>query len=1301
MSASKSDDLQETTRESLTSQPDQPTGQNISPPYSEEFSADKELKLSNRKFKQTTYDFYKHKNITPVSQLTSNLPFPTPHLLAQFASKTNTDYKPGETDAQYETRLALPDGWKLLTTASNNSKANGYFGAAYCHPEHQQVVIAHRGTKNLGALWTDLGGVELNHYVPQMCSASTFAHKVVKVLREVKREMGVSLQLFFTGHSLGGWLAQVTTFTSEYLTREGNFFLRNINDNDCYHPHTVVFDSPGCKDMLLQMTDKLDVRLDVCSIELGHLDITTYLSAPNRINTCSKHVGTVYRIFPDFSDMGWWERNTALYDVTTNTMDTILKVFDPQTGQVHKDEHGNLKIQVVVDWPATFGFYRDREYKDFFKWAKHLNNYNPEITDKILPVKGYHPIRYQTKTYDERVSRLSVFSQEESQFMQDYLRIRQSPEVFKSKEVLSVMEDNQAQENAEKMLQSFDIENNTVICTDGIALQTLIPYVKLLLQLFPGIKESTKRALSSDEIRNKFYRFETNSCIERINKSPLDFIPDTLSVRDFLADEQQQVLQLQMVNGDEWTGLIKVYQVLEKTGCLKEGQYTVLKIESLLSVNKFVDLRTLTQSIKAPYLILVACEANELLKAETKDKIRAFFETIKQKHFIKVVLTTQSEDRGAQFLQYVGKEICGKGFVTRHEHATWCDLTSSSQEKMLEKSVTFQGAKISLNELMSVESPVATFLPLGALLEEKELKIADPVPIANVYNEINFIGRTLRCLKAIKQEIFSDKDVIEEHVYLASTEQEFKQLCQLHPNSNVHWLEEDKSGNLVWQESQGSLETVRRYIDTESSHTYTADDLDLLLEQAQHQRVILISDTAGMGKSTVLTHLSKQIKQKFPTKWVVNIDLNDHTDALKALKQRHVDKEKVIKFVSEELLKLQPGLELELFKHCCEQKQKAKVVIMMDSFDKISPFYKETVIDLLQALRQMAVEQLWVTTRPHLRADLEDKLQQLSYTLEPFSEEDQVVFLKNNWCLKHWFTETEDKEEEKEKNKLETFAECLIKDLCYSISDKDRQFTGIPLHTHMLAEAFDKQVKTFYQSAESMPELPFKLDLLELYERFIGRKYDIYLEDNLQVSLNNVAAMALREHHVKTLREDHQLLALKVLLTEEQVTQLGTKRRCSYSDEELSRIGIVQLSHDGELSFVHRTFAEYLVADYLVKRLAEGNNTSEQVLAFIMEYIFLGRENRVIRVFVDGLISKSELSEEVLKEYGNGIHNIGKDCELIHQSVQEGNANIIGFLLDSLQAGGHTDEVSGLQLAHDKYKRNAWCVAAMGATYRF
>jgi len=100
----------------------------------------------------------------------------------------------------------------------------------------------------------------------------------------------------------------------------------------------------------------------------------------------------------------------------------------------------------------------------------------------------------------------------------------------------------------------------------------------------------------------------------------------------------------------------------------------------------------------------------------------------------------------------------------------------------------------------------------------------------------------------------------------------------------------------VWQQSQGSLETLRRYIDTEISHTYTSDDLDKLLKQAQHQRVKMISDTAQMGKYTVLTHLSKQIQQTFTASWVVGIDLNDHTKVLKALKENRSIRRKRLNF---------------------------------------------------------------------------------------------------------------------------------------------------------------------------------------------------------------------------------------------------------------------------------------------------------------------------------------------------------------------------------------------------------------------
>jgi hypothetical protein len=81
------------------------------------------------------------------------------------------------------------------------------------------------------------------------------------------------------------------------------------------------------------------------------------------------------------------------------------------------------------------------------------------------------------------------------------------------------------------------------------------------------------------------------------------------------------------------------------------------------------------------------------------------------------------------------------------------------------------------------------------------------------------------------------------------------------------------------------------------------------------------------------------------------------------------------------MLKLKPGLELELFKKCCNEKQKVRKILMLDGFDEISPKYKKTVIGLLQALRQTAVEQLWVTTRPHLRKELEDKLRSTTAVL--------------------------------------------------------------------------------------------------------------------------------------------------------------------------------------------------------------------------------------------------------------------------------------------------------------------------------
>ena len=58
---------------------------------------------------------------------------------------------------------------------------------------------------------------------------------------------GVSFQLFFTGHSLGGWLTKVTTFTTEFLKKEENFFLKSDNEQDCFHLHTAALTAHAAK----------------------------------------------------------------------------------------------------------------------------------------------------------------------------------------------------------------------------------------------------------------------------------------------------------------------------------------------------------------------------------------------------------------------------------------------------------------------------------------------------------------------------------------------------------------------------------------------------------------------------------------------------------------------------------------------------------------------------------------------------------------------------------------------------------------------------------------------------------------------------------------------------------------------------------------------------------------------------------------------------------------------------------------------------------------------------------------------
>jgi ankyrin repeat protein len=1066
-----------------------------------------------------------------------------------------------------------------------------------------------------------------------------------------------------------------------------------------YHPHTIVFDSPGCKDMLSQMADKLDVRLQDDCIDLQQLDITSYLSAPNLINTCNSHLGRVYRIFTDLSDMDWTEKHTPLYNLATHSMDKIKQALKPETERVYKDDKVELKIREVVDWPVSAGLTGGAELNDFFKWAEHLNNYHPEemdIAHSKVP-KGYHPLRYQTKAYDDCTKSLSAFTQDEREFLERYRWIRHVPEFFKPEHVFCVLSNAEAEKEAERKLQNFELSNERIRCPDASTLHGLIPFVKRLVRHFPHVKEKVKDQLTSAQIRNRVYQYETQRYVEKIRQSALDFNPCTLGLREFL-DSDQQIWQLRMTDGDAWTGITKVYRVLQNTSCTSnyysDGNYTILKLKRLLTVNRMIKLNALLASTENPHLLMIACGTDQPVNDELIDMFKEMLSILKKMKNMKIILTTQSEGDIADFIRQVTAETLGECFITTDGRITWSDLTDSSKRKMLEKTVIFQGIRIALNQLTSVESITDSF-PITDLLQEKELTIGEElVPsLSSGYNEMYYIDRTFNHHSVIRQDILSDERDEKFADFLASTEWEFKKLCQQNTDKNVHWLVKEKSGTIVWQQSQGNLQALRKYIDTRKPKSYAPKDLDNLLEKAKQQRVMLIADKAGMGKTSVLTRLSKRIKQKFPAHWLVRIDINDYTELLEAQKGKKMDKAKILEFLSDEVLKLESHLEKQLFKKCFEGTGINKLVVMVDGFDEISPRYEETVLDMLKVLKQTSLEQLWVTTRPHLREELEENLQQLSYTLQPFSEDEQVEFLK-----KFWFQISN--LEDKYQRRLEICAKALIRNLSQSISDKEKEFTGIPLQTRMLAEAFEEEFRSFYESEKSKPEILHKLDLMELYGRFIDRKYSIYYKEKAKVEPFNMATMEQGERDFKNIQLEHQLLALKVWFTEDQMTFLQSYNHSTFSDEELARIGIAQRNREGRPHFIHRTFTEYFVADFLINQLTKETKTDERLHRLLLNEVLLNMDCHVIRAFLDGLLGKSQPSKETLKYYGEKLDEVWNKRKVhgilsaVHKALVEDNARIIAIFLDSLKTGGYSNTMKKILLSKFPGGDNALHVAA-------
>ncbi|MEM7055745.1 MAG: tetratricopeptide repeat protein, partial [Bacteroidota bacterium] len=123
---------------------------------------------------------------------------------------------------------------------------------------------------------------------------------------------------------------------------------------------------------------------------------TNYLSAPNLINACNPHIGTVYRVvFEQFNQ----KRST--YIQQSHTIQTLIRAFDPTTGDAYQTlavhswplvskKSLNLAAKIITGDKINAILALCQlvkkcinqealgEYSGFFKFAKQLNRYHPK-----------------------------------------------------------------------------------------------------------------------------------------------------------------------------------------------------------------------------------------------------------------------------------------------------------------------------------------------------------------------------------------------------------------------------------------------------------------------------------------------------------------------------------------------------------------------------------------------------------------------------------------------------------------------------------------------------------------------------------------------------------------------------------------------------------------------------------------------------------------------------------------------------------------------------------------------------------
>ncbi|KAF2882274.1 hypothetical protein ILUMI_23894 [Ignelater luminosus] len=465
----------------------------------------------------------------------------------------------------------------------------------------------------------------------------------------------------------------------------------------------------------------------------------------------------------------------------------------------------------------------------------------------------------------------------------------------------------------------------------------------------------------------------------------------------------------------------------------------------------------------------------------------------------------------------------------------------------------------------------------------------------------------------------------------------FEKSVQEINNESVHYLFLHPQGKLEWIKTVGD---IKKIIKSRQSFDFTNFYQNVDIFNKPDVTTHILSAYPGMGKTVLIDDIAHHTPTDF---WVIRINLFEYIDYYKSDEYEDADALEYLTYFNNRILDKQENnnfLNKIIFEKYLDLQ---KVIILLDGFDEIPVNLQKNVKEMLRILQDSGYI-MYITTRPILRLQLEELLNTFAISINPFTTKDQETFLSqyfskvtSSLCLNCTENET----------RVLLFVDKLLIAAKRNLNDYEQEFTGVPLQTKLLAEVFTSDFKKFLESGI----LDFEhFDLLYLYKNFIEQKIKIVCDRFGNSSENMLYRYKMHR----------SLCALQLLFSQEDLQNLNIQQLLEleikvFPDtlQLVQKDGIVIAENQTNITFVHRSFAEYLAAEWLSENI-DGEH--KETVAILLKNTFNPNFEIVRNIFDRILARKCPLHLAI----------INRKVETIKEIIHSGN------LVNKLDKGKRT-----------------------------